>query len=877
MAQPDPRHAALEHTDRRLHGELAALGASVSRRRFMAGLAGALAVPLVPRAFAQSGGGVVYPYLHGPTPNSIWVSWWSSGETGATVDFSTNPAALTDTASGTVRTGAPFAATDAYHMVKLTGLLPSTYYYYKARTSTSESAVHRFRTPPPLGTKTGRFRVLIHGDNQIISSERRWERIVNLSKAKVEALYGAPLEACIDLILNIGDQVDVGTINHWRNLHFEYGRALTPVLASMTTVGNHETYSGDGDLTRYKALFDYTQYAYQGIASPGNDCYYAHQQANILFVHLNSETMPNRDEGAGDRQRDWVQEVVNAARTDATVDFIVSLVHRPYQAEQYVGDISAWFRSEAMPILCQTEKHVLNLGAHHHLYARGQTRDWPCYHIINGATAWDQYWGQSTEIDFDDVQKTIAFWAWQIADFDLANRRLEVSCFAEANVRLPQATRWTSQAYNSRLVDAFHRQLGLPPPSQPSITNTSGAGPGQPNIVALPYVLTSSAFATSAPGEAMNSTQFQIAVDADFAKLRVDRIRDVSNLYGDTGAPLYEPVDRNAGVDITRFEIPADSLPNSRYFARVRHRDTNAVWSPWSAPFEFTVTGSTGANPQLTLAKRIFAPGEPVVIGYERNPVVAADWVGVFPFDATPANAVPVSRQFATGGAGSRRFSYPFPPGAYFAGLFSNNTTAELAPRAAFYVGNAVTLQASQDAYADGATVRLTWAGAPGGPDDRVLILRVGEEPASATPAASAPARTVTGQRDFPGLPSGYYYAVFLINGGTFELSARVPFSIGTTIASVWMPSATVPLGNPFTVNFSGGPGIPKDWIGVFAAGSTPGIDELIAYLYFAGATSGSVTFDLPALPAGDYFVAMFTNDSYTEVSNRFAFSVVAP
>ncbi|MGC4013596.1 MAG: hypothetical protein QM755_03615 [Luteolibacter sp.] len=51
----------------------------------------------------------------------------------------------------------------------------------------------------------------------------------------------------------------------------------------------------------------------------------------------------------------------------------------------------------------------------------------------------------------------------------------------------------------------------------------------------------------------------------------------------------------------------------------------------------------------------------------------------------------------------------------------------------------------------------------------------------------------------------------------------------------------------------------------------------LTSYLYFDGKTSGSATFHLPSLEPGDYFVAMYTNDSYTEVSNRFNFTVTAP
>ncbi len=47
----------------------------------------------------------------------------------------------------------------------------------------------------------------------------------------------------------------------------------------------------------------------------------------------------------------------------------------------------------------------------------------------------------------------------------------------------------------------------------------------------------------------------------------------------------------------------------------------------------------------------------------------------------------------------------------------------------------------------------------------------------------------------------------------------------------------------------------------------------LVDYLYVAGKPAGSVTFTTD-IPEGEYFVALYINDSYTEVSNRVAFRV---
>lgn len=194
----------------------------------------------------------------------------------------------------------------------------------------------------------------------------------------------------------VGDQVDVGTLDHYENVHFKKNRKLSPYLPILTTVGNHETYGTLG-MNSYYAHFNIDEIKYKNITS-GNENYYAQQAGNVLFVSLSSEH-------TGSAQQTWLQQILTEANNDPTVDWIISLSHRPYQAEQYVGDISTWVRNNAVPLLAGSNKYLMHVGAHHHLYHRGQLKNTPNYQIISGGTAWDQYWGMSTEQDFDDVQK----------------------------------------------------------------------------------------------------------------------------------------------------------------------------------------------------------------------------------------------------------------------------------------------------------------------------------------------------------------------------------------------------------------------------------------------------------------------------------------
>lgn len=808
----------------------------------------------------------IRPYLQSMRPDSLWVSWLTAAENSGTIEWGTSAGSLSN--SIVAATDTTLGTGYRYHSGQITGLSPNTYYFYRVRNGATTSDVFRFRTPKADGTKTGRLRVLVAGDNQL--AENRFEKLIACAKSKIEDLYGVPIEEAIDFVLMPGDQVDAGTMDQYRDRHFKFNGLISPVLPIMTTVGNHETYSDTG-LANYKKMFRYTDMKYANITSPDPQVYYAYKVGSVCFIHTSSEH-------TGTTQKNWLRQIVDALKIDSTTDMCVSVVHRPYQAEQYIGDISAWFRNEIMPMLAETEKHVLTIGAHHHLYARGQTRDWPIYHIISGGTAWDQYWGQSTEADYDDVQKTIANWAWQLLDFDLANRTMEVSCYAEANVRFSAETRWTTKAYNSRLIDSFHRKLGLAAPNKPSLTNVFAAP------VSHPIVLTSGAYATTT-SESLTSTQFQVAADATFTNLKLDRIRDVENVYGDTGAPDYEPVNIHNGLNILQHAVP-NTLSNGTYYARVRHRDSNAMWSAWSDVKTFQISGGTSASPKLLMQKAIYAPNEDFSVAFENGPGNAKDWIGIYQKGQTPGSATASTTWFYVNGSrtsgaagitnGAVNFTTNIANGEWFAAFLQNDGYTEIAPRVPFYVGTQVTLTATKENYAEGESVRIDFSGAPAGATDWIGIYKVDQSPGSATPATSWQyATTASGFKQFSGLTKGYYYAVFMVNDGYQEISTRVRFSVGSLIAQVNMGVPAVAQGDPFTVTFSEGPGIPKDWIGLFKDGDVPGINELTQYLYFNGTTNGQVTFDMPQLPAGRYWVAMFTNDSYTEVSNRYYFDIV--
>jgi len=338
------------------------------------------------------------PYLQAITPSSIIVNWKTSTSVTPVIKYGLSAAVLTQTVTGSTQAinDAGYSNNYFYHTVKLRQLLPATKYYYRVISGNDSSNVYSFHTLPVGGSilnSSGHFRFLIMGDNQI-KAEPRYDTLMMAAKRKMTELYGPNFNDSVSLIVMVGDQVDVGTLDHYENVHFKKTRYLSSTLPIQTTVGNHETYGTLGMDAYYKHIA-VDSMGYKSIYS-GTENYYAYQAADVVFIHLSSEH-------TGAAQLSWMKKVVDTANIDPTVKWIITLSHRPYQAEQYVGDISPWVRDEAVPYAMLSPKYFLHIGAHHHLYARGQMKEYPAYNIISGGTAWNQYWGMATEQNFDDV------------------------------------------------------------------------------------------------------------------------------------------------------------------------------------------------------------------------------------------------------------------------------------------------------------------------------------------------------------------------------------------------------------------------------------------------------------------------------------------
>ncbi|WP_153399486.1 fibronectin type III domain-containing protein [Chryseobacterium vaccae] len=813
----------------------------------------------VQMAFGQ----VLFPYLQNPTPNSMIVNWKTASNNETTVIYGTSPTTLNVTVTGTTNifSDTGYNNNYYYHTAKIVGLQPNTKYYYKIKTGTSESAVYNFRTLPLPGqpvTANGKIRFLIMGDNQI-KAEPRYDSLTLNAFKKLKEKYGVDADPSDNIALTfmVGDQVDVGTLDHYENVHFKKNTKLSPYLPIQTTVGNHETYGTLG-MNSYYAHFYIDEIKYKNITS-GNENYYAQQAGNVLFVSLSSEH-------TGTAQQTWLSQILNEANNDPTVDWIISLSHRPYQAEQYVGDISTWVRNNAVPLLATSGKYLMHVGAHHHLYHRGQLKNTPNYQIISGGTAWDQYWGMSNEQDFDDVQKTLTDWTYQIVEVDIPTGKVDVECYSIGGIY--------NRKYNE-LVDTFHRYKNQPQPAKPSVANTF-SGP-----VTLPLTLDGSAFVSN-NGEQLNTTQFLISKAPDFSVIEKEVYRDYENWFGKDGNGTPDKTKNlNAGVDITKVTLPANSISNGTYYVKVRYRDRNLEWSDWSEVKQFEITGSVVSNPTFTLDKTEYTQNEPITGTYTGGPGNQQDWVGIYKKGQTPSTTTSQGFVYTNGQtAGTALFSNGLPnKGQYFAGFFANNEYTEITPRKNFYVGPKVQLQTTADTYPVGGTVVINFSNGPNLVKDWIGIYKMGQTPGTNTSIKWSYVTTPSGTLNFTGLPKGYYYAQYLLEDGYTGIGDKVFFKVGDIVTELWINKPVYTLGENITASWTDSPGIIKDWLGIYPQNIQTPDDNFVSYTYFDGITQGTKSIQGTAVPAtpGNYYMVMFTNDSYTEVSNRVQFQVTSP
>ncbi|MGL4293965.1 MAG: purple acid phosphatase family protein, partial [Bacteroidales bacterium] len=704
------------------------------------------------------------PYLQTPTANSIIVSWRADGYQ-PEVKIGTSPTELTRSVEGYTQTLTDESANFKYHKVLIENLTPDTKYYYRI---TGDTEIFSFRTQPETGSNRN-YRVLILGDHQKLDRSG-YEWLINAAKETLDKKYGNWKDA-VDLVLNPGDQVNEGIYSLYEKCHFFKSYGISPYLPIMTTLGNHEM-KQDPNLDKYSTIFEYEKLSYQGISS-GNDLYYAIQEGRTLFVFLCTEAPYT-----GDEQINWLQQVLDKADKDNSVDFVMSMCHRPMCSETYTNDYSPWLQQVAVPVLGTCKKHVLNIAAHHHYYQRGHVTDYPFFHIISGGASWDQTWDLApSKEDMNEVQKTLDYWTYQIIDFNPNDKTMQVECYSIGNKNI---------VHNNILIDSFTRNLAdCSKPERPEIIGLS-------EKIELPGMIQSSSYKSEDPTD-FNSCQYQISASAEFKKCVIDKIQHHENLFEDEGAPYYLPIDTQKEKSAFNLELSDNDLTSGVYYIRIRHRNKNGYWSDWSDKKSFMAVAEKKATPEIIADQKIYKTTTPVNISFNNAPVGTKAWIGIYKH-GTPTDGSVKSLKWAytQDKNGSVQFS-GLTPGAYFAILFADAGYIPISEKQIFLITteDIGALSIDKSIYSPGEEIRVNFQNMPGNANDWIGIYRLNEDykPGDKVYKSSCYVYNTTeaksgdvGLKSESKLPAGDYFVGYFLKGGYEEIAERSYFRIGDPV-----------------------------------------------------------------------------------------------
>lgn len=265
---------------------------------------------------------------------------WTTDEAGAStvyLDTQARQGTLSAYARQVTCTGDRHSlAFDYYHHCHLTGLDPSTRYYFVMQTEADVSQERYFITAPDDPEAT--FKMMFGGDSRSDSAQRR---IINQRMAQM--LVDDPE---ILALSHGGDYIERGTSwSQWSQWLSDHELTMGPdgrMLPVIPTRGNHEAVG---------ALYG------EVWGEPGGDGnYFTTRIGRFVLVTLNTETTQSGD------QRDWLQAELEEATTSAR--WITAQYHRPAwpAVKQPSGAKMHWvplFERYDLDMVFESDGHVL--------------------------------------------------------------------------------------------------------------------------------------------------------------------------------------------------------------------------------------------------------------------------------------------------------------------------------------------------------------------------------------------------------------------------------------------------------------------------------------------------------------------------------------
>ena len=499
------------------------------------------------------------PYLQSPAPTSIYVCWTYIGDN-PSVEYGLTTSLGDQVIPETI----PIDGGDAilnWYAAKLENLEPSTIYYYKVKTDSTESEIFKFRTQPVDNDSTEHIRFAVYGDNRTVPT--KFKEVNDSLKSMAISLYGENIEENLNFVFDVGDIVTSGgVLSQYLPEYFNPISSISPSVPFMVSIGNHE-----GESPHY-----YKFMKYEDFAGTEGERYYSNRIGRVLFIGLNSNPQLRND-----TQIEWLDQILTNAQNDDTIEWIFAFLHHPGHSELWPDGNTSYVQDRVIPTLTKYSKVDMLTYGHSHNYERGTALNGGFRLMLNGGAGsaldrWDMYNNQE---NYPEIQKTFDHYCYSIIDIDILNKSMEVISYSLGNPENPLGNVIIDQFFRNKADETL--------PVMPTLVL-----PEEDASVTPPFILDASDF--SGTYEIMSS-QFQITANKgnyDSPVLNVQR--DFEDIYAAPQAPSFIPIDHNAGIDLTKYDVASIGI-TGEVWSRVRYRDKNLQWSTWSPEKGFIISG----------------------------------------------------------------------------------------------------------------------------------------------------------------------------------------------------------------------------------------------------------------------------------------------
>ena len=516
----------------------------------------------------------VNPYLQTPTPTSIYISWHSTD-----VSFTTVRYGLSATSLDQVQTGSfQDISGKIWHTVKLTGLTPDTRYYYRCISGVDSSDVYPFRSEPAPGTAGRHVRFVIFGDsryNDTIPSILG--QLCQNVEQTLQTKYGSTWYDSVNLVMHTGDIVWSGShIARFQTEYFSLIANLSCSLPFMVAIGNHEHESA--------IYFDYMKYEDFTDSLVATTVYkerfYSFAIAGCRFVVLNSN---DKIIGAP-TQKNWLNKVLTQADSDPGTSMVFPFAHHPWHTEIWTEGNTDSVKIAFFREFVKFYKVVQYSYGHAHDFELGAIVDTNSQNVVphdlrinlagGGGAELTRYFSGSH--DYAEIQETVDDYNYVLIDVNIDDQSYTAEAYTLGKPEHPL----------HQVLDTWHFRMNQPPPGKPVV-----------HLVTTDNVVTLAA--TPMTGvDSCWSSQFEIThTQGNYSAPIFDLLRDREDIFENTGAPNFIPINKNEGIDLTTIEVPDSILTHgTNYWCRARYRDDNLKWSPWSDEVSFQYLGINNLN-----------------------------------------------------------------------------------------------------------------------------------------------------------------------------------------------------------------------------------------------------------------------------------------